>query len=144
MLCLDVRSGHVVDSARDGAMLKIYTAIAAVIAVAIGVEDSFRGSTPTQTNCASRAVICAGGTEYHWASALSVAEVALLILLWFGWPIIIAGRIGKTRNRRGYLAGIIFGWLGLVWVVVRPARPQEPDWLQRAVQDYRARSGADN
>jgi len=128
-------------------MLKIYTAIAAVIAIAIGVEDSFRGSTAAvyyNTNCSSHTVICAGGTVYHWASALSVAAVALLILLWFGWPIIIAGRIGKIRNRRGYLAGIFFGWLGLAWVVLRPARPQRPDWLQRAVQDYRARSQADN
>src|SRR5258705_7336448 len=104
-------------------MLKIYTAIAAVIAVAIGVEDSFRGSTGEtfhaavvhgaavyESDCSSRAVICAGTSVYHWASALSVAVVALLILLWFGWPIIIAGRIGKVRNRRGYLAGIFFGW----------------------------------
>jgi len=104
-------------------MLKIYTAIAAVIAVAIGVEDSFRGSTSAgyyTADCSSRAVICAGGTVYHWASALSVAAVALLILLWFGWPIIIAGRIGKVRNRHGYLAGIFFGWLGLAWVVLLP------------------------
>jgi len=128
-------------------MLKIYTAAAAVIAVAIGVEDSFRGSTDAgyySGDCASRSVICSGGTVYHWASALSVAAVALVVLLWFGWPIIIAGRIGKARNRRGYLAGIIFGWLGLAWVVLRPARPRQPDWLQRAVQDYRDRSGAEN
>ena len=128
-------------------MLKIYTAIAVVISVAIGVEDSLRGATdaPYYANCSSPGVICTTGALYHWASALSVAAVALLVLLWFGWPIIIAGRIGKARNRRGYLAGIFFGWFGLAWVVLRPARPpQQPDWLQRAVQDYRVRSQADN
>jgi drug/metabolite transporter (DMT)-like permease len=121
-------------------MLRTYTAIAIVIAAAIGVEDSFRGSVPTNAygvNCSSHAVICSGATAYHWASALSVGAVALVILLWFGWPIIIAGRIGRARNRRGYLAGIFLGWVGLAWVILRPAREQRPDALQRAVQDYR-------
>lgn len=147
VLCLEVRSGHVVDSARDAAMLKIYTAVSAIIAVTFGVADAVGRSTEgsTDTTCRTHGtVLCRGGTEYHWASALGLAAVALLVLLWVGWPIIIAGRIGKVRNRHGYLAGIFFGWLGLAWIVLRPARPQKPDWLTRAVQDYRARPDADN
>lgn len=126
-------------------MLKLYTAVAIAVAAAIGVEDSFRGSVsdPSDTVCRSHAVICASGTAYHWPSALSVAAVALAILLWFGWPIIIAGRIGKARNRRGYLAGIIFGWFGLAWVILRAAREGGPDVLDRAVRDYRTGRAGD-
>jgi predicted cobalt transporter CbtA len=128
------------DPTSTSPMLKIYTALAFVVAAAIGVEDSFRGADHQffSASCSAHAVICAGGTEYHWASALSVAVVALAILVWVGWPIIIAGRIGRARNRRGYLAGIFFGWVGLAWVVLRPAREGRPDALQRALQDYRA------
>lgn len=122
-------------------MLKVYTAIALIIAAATGVVDTFLGSRSTNTypyaDCYSHAVICTGGTGYYWASALGYAAVALAILLWFGWPIIISGRIGRARNRRGYLAGIFFGWVGLAWVILRPAREQQPNALRRAVQDYR-------
>jgi drug/metabolite transporter (DMT)-like permease len=126
---------------RDAAMLKLYTTVAILISAATGVVDVFVDSRSINTypgaDCYSRAVICTGGAGYYWALALAHAAVALAILLWFGWPIIIAGRIGKARNRRGYLAGIFFGWLGLAWVVLRPARDRQPDALRRAVQDYR-------
>jgi hypothetical protein len=118
-------------------MLRIYTGAALLFAVAIGVEDAFRGSTPNYTNCGSHSVICAsGGTAYHWASALSVALVALVALLVVGYPIMIGGRIGKQRNRRGYLAGIFFSWAGLIYIVVRKPRTG-PDLISRAVSDYR-------
>lgn len=122
-------------------MLRTYTAIATILAAAIGIDDCFRESTRINglANCQSHAVICVGSTAYHWASSLLVAAVALAFLLWVGWPTIIAGRIGKRRNRRGYLAGIFFSWLGLAWVMLRPAHKAPPVAFRRALQDYRAR-----
>jgi hypothetical protein len=121
-------------------MLRIYTGISLLVAAAIGVEDAFRRSVSENVvNCASRSVICASGTAYHWASALSVAFVAVAILLVLGYPVIIAGRIGKRRNRRGYLAGIFFSWIGLLYIVVREPRTK-PDLIARAVSDYRGQT----
>ncbi len=120
-------------------MLRLYTLAATLLAIVTGLADVFRraSSNPTDRTCRSHEVICAGGTAYHWASALVEVAFVLVALVWFGWPIILAGRIGRTRNRRGYLAGIFLGWVGLAWVVLRPARQRPPDALQRAVRDYR-------
>jgi hypothetical protein len=32
----------------------------------------------------------------------------------FGWPIIVGHKLGKRRNRIGWLYGLLLGWLGVV------------------------------
>lgn len=118
-------------------MLRVYVTLAVLVSAAIGVEDALRRSTSAYiANCASRTVICTAGSTYYWASALGVAAVALALLVLIGSPIIIAGRIGKRRNRRGYVAGIFFSWAGLLYIIVRKPRTG-PDLISRAVSDYR-------
>lgn len=118
-------------------MLKIYTGASLLVAVATGLAVVFVRSTPGDlTNCASHAVICTETTGYHWANALGIAAITLGVLLFVGYPIIIAGRIGKRRNRRGYLAGILFNWVGLLYIVLRKPRTGA-DLISRAVSDYR-------
>src|SRR4051794_28583033 len=104
-------------------MLRIYTGVALVLAAATGVLDAFARSVHNYyADCSSRTVICTAGdppTAYYWLSALGGGALTLFLLLVVGFPIILAGRIGKTRNRRGYPAGFFFSWLGLLYIVLR-------------------------
>jgi hypothetical protein len=119
-------------------MLKIYSGVALILALDVGIAATFLTKVhETDVNCASHTVICAGGTGYYWTSALVLAIAVFVLLLHVGYPIIIAGRIGKPRNRRGYLAGIFFGWAGLIYIMVRKPRTGGPDLMARAVADYR-------
>lgn len=121
-------------------MLRIYTAASLLLALAAGTANVLLTTdADPYVNCGRHSVICVGGTAYYWGSALGVTISVFLLLVFVGYPIIIAGRIGKRRNRRGYLAGIFFSWPGLLYIMVR--KPSTgTDVISRAVSDYR---GAD-
>jgi hypothetical protein len=79
-------------------MLKIYTAVALVVALAVGVAVAFGTSKDSQLACERRTVICAGGSTYYWTSAFAATATVFVLLLFIGYPIIIAGRIGKRKG----------------------------------------------
>ena len=120
-------------------MLKTYTGVSLLIALAAGGADVLLTTDPA-VNCGPRSVICSGGTAYYWGHALSITISVFVLLVLLGYPIIIAGRIGKRRNRRGYLAGIFFSWAGLLYIMLRRPRVG-PDLISRAVSDYRGPDG---
>lgn len=99
-------------------MLRLYSGISLLVGVAAGSADILlrtHSDNAYGVNCGSHSVICSGGTAYYWANALSITVTSFLFLLFVGYPIIIAGRIGKRRNRRGYLAWRLLqlGWTRL-------------------------------
>jgi membrane protease YdiL (CAAX protease family) len=108
-------------------MLKLYTTVAGTLALVMG----WTTVVVTAYNHP------ADPARVYWLHGLDLAVVLFVVLLIVGYPIIIAGRIGERRNRRGYLAGILFGWLGLLYILVRQPRTSGPDWISRAVMDYR-------
>jgi hypothetical protein len=127
-------------------MLRIYTGASLLVALAAGTARVLLTTRSTDSyayssDCGLHSVICAGGTAYYWEHAVALTVGVFLLLVVVGYPIIIAGRIGKQRNRRGYLAGIFFSWVGLLYIVLR--RPRSgPDLIERAVTDYRGGRGS--
>jgi len=123
-------------------MIKLaFFSIPAALFSGLAVLLTTQSGINVDTNCSDWRIICTEDYHvYHWFAAVAVGVCVLLLLLAWGIPILVAGRIGRARNRRGYVAGIFFGWVGLVYIVLMPPRESDPDVLGRALADYRRAS----